>query len=111
MLFPGEVFIVEDIGRRANQLEADTQPALVADREQITVVHHRFMGLAMVFVVDHFIDSTFEHRLAGQEDIGMLPGFVPMARLLVSRLSYRGWCPQCFAAQDEFRWVGSVHFL
>src|SRR5437868_7262720 len=88
MLFPGEVFIVEDIGRRANQLEADAQPALVADREQITAVHHRFMGLAMVFVVDNFIDSTFEHWLAGQEHAGMLAGRATTASVLVASPLY-----------------------
>jgi len=67
-----------------NQFEADAQFALVADWEQVTAVHHSFMGLAMVVIVDHFINSTFQHGLTRQEHCGVRGGFAAMTPLFVS---------------------------
>jgi hypothetical protein len=83
-----------------NQFKANAQFALVADRKQVTAVHHGFMGLAMVFVVDHFINSTFQHGLARQEDVRKLARLAVTARPLISRNSLRENRPEYFAARE-----------
>src|SRR6185437_9301103 len=82
-LFLGEIFIVEDIGGGADQLEAHFQIALIAHRKQVVAIHDCFMRRAMAFIVDDFIDSTLQYRLSWQKDLVMLAGFA-MAPIFVS---------------------------
>ena len=107
-LFLGKIFVVEDIRRGANQFEADAQFTLIADREQFTAIHHSFMGRAMVLVVDHFINSTFQHRLSGQKHFGVLAGLAAMAPLFVSA-GHQG--PVEFFARGGSGQLSGVHFF
>jgi hypothetical protein len=57
------------------------------------------MRLAMAFVVDHFIDSTFQHWLSGQEHFAVLGGLAAMAPVFVSS---RRQNPDWFSARGSF---------
>ncbi len=59
LLLLHEVFVVEDVRRRAYQLEPDSLVALIACRKQVTAVHHNFMGGSMFAIMDDFVDTGF----------------------------------------------------
>jgi len=107
ILFLGEIFIVKDVRRGADQLESHLHVALIADGKQVVAIHNGFMRLAMPLVVDDLVDSTFQHGLPGQEHLGMLCGLAAMAPLFVSA-GHQG--PVDFLATSGFGYLDSVHF-
>lgn len=80
-------------------MKRDLKVALIAHWKQVATIHDGFMRLAMAFVVDDFIDSTFQHRLSWQEHCAVLRGFAAMAPLFVSARHQR---PVKFFARGGF---------
>ena len=65
-LFP-EIFILKDIGRCADQPEADLRAAGLARRKSVTAEHDHFMSAAMSGMMNHFINPGLPDDLAGAE--------------------------------------------
>jgi hypothetical protein len=63
----GKIFIVKNIWRDVENLEAHLLMALVAAGEGIAAMHHSLMRGPMLFMVNYLIDSALWHSLSGLE--------------------------------------------
>jgi hypothetical protein len=62
-----KIFIVKDVRRNMENLEAHLLVALVAAGKCITAMHHGLMRGPMLFMVNYLIDPALRHDLAGLE--------------------------------------------
>ena len=62
-----KIFIIEDVGRRADDLELHAIIASIASGEEIANVHHYFVDAAMVTVVNHLVDAGVSYDVSGIE--------------------------------------------
>jgi hypothetical protein len=63
-----EVGVLKDVGRGADQLEADAVTASVTFGEAVTGDHYGFVGGAMIALVKDLVDPGFNDRSAGSEN-------------------------------------------
>src|SRR5207253_6895808 len=62
-----EVFVLEDVGRGANEPEADGLVTGVTRREGVAAEHHDLVRSAVRMRVVHLIDPALRHRIASRK--------------------------------------------
>jgi hypothetical protein len=66
-----EIFVIENVRRGANKLEAYTHVALVTRWERFSAMHDYLVRLTMGAIVNHFIDPSLRHGYAGKKHLAV----------------------------------------
>ncbi|HLY98092.1 MAG TPA: hypothetical protein VKT33_03400 [Candidatus Angelobacter sp.] len=77
-----KIFVVKNIRRSANEPKAHLVLTGIANGKRSVVQHNRFMGLAMLGVVDYLINAGLAYGITSAENqTGMMPGQLPAAKV------------------------------